>query len=319
MAYTNITGRPEIGDVAIPDEVSQEIIKYTTGTSTIRANARAVPMSKKRYKQPVLSKVPKAYWVNGDTGLKQTTDFALENLVMTAEEMAVIVPIPDAVVDDSDVPLWGEVKPLIAEAMGGLLDEAAIFGTNRPDTWPEGLVPGAIKSGQTHQVTKDEDLGVAVAKLGETMAANGVAPTSFLGRPGLNWNLVGLRDKNAQPIYTSGNPATSTPASLYGYPMNEVTNGAWDPTKAELIAVDWSKVFVGIRQDITFDMFKEGVITDENGKVLLNLMQQDTQALRVVFRVGFQVANPLSPITKTKVNPAGVITPAAAPKSGGQQ
>lgn len=98
---------------------------------------------------------------------------------------------------------------------------------------------------------------------------------------------------------------------LYGYPLNEVRNGAWNAAAAELLAADWSKFVVGIRQDITYDLFKEGVISDSDGKVLLNLMQQDTKALRVVFRVGFQVANPLTRLNGAEASryPAGVITP----------
>ena len=87
---------------------------------------------------------------------------------------------------------------------------------------------------------------------------------------------------------------------------------------AEGLAVDWGKFVVGVRQDITYDLFKEGVISDADGKVILNLMQQDTKALRVVFRVGFNVAQPLTRLAS--VYPARGITPAedAAPLLSGQ-
>lgn len=310
--YNSITGRADLTDVVMPDQVVTEIIKGAPGSSIILDNARRTPMNKKKAKQPVLAKRPKAYWVDGDTGLKQTSDFGFEDLTMTAEEMAVIIPIPDAVVDDSDIPLWAEVKPLIAEAFGELLDQSAIFGTGKPASWPAGLVPAANTAGNVAQLSAEKDLGLAVAELGEKMAKTGVAPNSFIARPGLNWSLLGMRDKNGQHIYSAGNPITGVPSSLYGYKLQEVTNGAWNPKAAELLAVDWSKVFVGIRQDVTYDLFSEGVISDANGKVLLNLMQQDTKALRVVFRVGFQYAQPYSGLARKKVTPAGVITPAAA-------
>jgi hypothetical protein len=88
-----------------------------------------------------------------------------------------------------------------------------------------------------------------------------------------------------------------------------VDNGAWDDDEAELLAADWKKFVVGIRQDVTYDLFSEGVISDADGKVILNLMQQDTKALRVVFRVGFQVAIPVTRIGPSTRYPAGVITP----------
>lgn len=308
--YANITGRAALTNEIMPDQVVTDVIKEAETSSILLGNARKIPMSKKKYRQPVLSKTPKAYWVDGDTGLKQTTDVGFENLTITAEEMATIVPIPDAVVDDSDLPLWDAVKPLVVEALGTLLDEAGLFGTSKPASFPEGLIPGAITSSQVVKHTASADLGVEIAQLGETMSKNGVAPTGFIGRPGLNWSLAGLRDKNGQAIYTPANLATGQSAAIYGYTLNEVRSGAWAPQSAELVAVDWDKVLVGVRQDVTFDLFREGVITDQDGKVILNLMQQDSKALRVVFRVGFQVAQPYSKLTGKKIYPAGVITPA---------
>ncbi len=106
--------------------------------------AKRVPMSKAKVKQPVLNTQSEAYWVDGDTGLKKTSKADWKNVTMTAEELAVIVPIPDALIDDSDVPLWNEIKPLIVEAIGKKVDQAPIFGTEKPDSWPEAIVPASI-------------------------------------------------------------------------------------------------------------------------------------------------------------------------------
>jgi hypothetical protein len=63
-----------------------------------------------------------------------------------------------------------------------------------------------------------------------------------------------------------------------------------DPTLA--VAGEWSLCLVGVRQDLTFKVFDQGVITDETGAIMLNLMQQDMLALRCVGRFGFNVAVP---------------------------
>jgi HK97 family phage major capsid protein len=267
-------------------------------------------------KQPVLASLPDAYWVDGDTGLKETTKQTWEGVSMTAEELAVIVPIPDALMADTNVPLWGEIRPLLVEAIGKKVDDAGIFGTDKPSTWPAAIVPGAVAAGNSVQLGTGDDIGVDIASLGERLALQGFSPNGFISRPGLHWSLVGLRDPQGRSIYsppanTGLSQGVPTPA-LYGFPLNEVNTGAWQSDVAELVAADWSKVVIGVRQDITFEMFSEGVISDNNGKVILNLMQQDSKALRVVFRVGFQVANPLTRLNTDRTGyPAGVITPAA--------
>ncbi len=104
--YANVLGRADLTDVQVPDQVINEVLQEAPSQSAILQRARTVRMSSKKTKQPVLASLPDAYWVDGDTGLKQTTKSDWDNIVMTAEELAVIVPIPDAVVSDAGVPLW---------------------------------------------------------------------------------------------------------------------------------------------------------------------------------------------------------------------
>lgn len=307
--FANVQGRADLTDALLPDQVVNDILQEAPASSVLLQRARRVTLSTKKAKQPVLASLPDAYWVDGDTGLKQTSKATWTNETITAEELAVIVPIPDALVDDSSVPLWAAIKPLLAEAIGKKVDEAGLFGIDKPASWPVGLVPGAIAAGNMLAAGTNADFAADVAALSEQVSVAGVSVNGFASRPGLQWKLVGLRDTNGQPIYTQG-IAGQSPAGLYGFPLNEVRNGAWDPEAAELLAADWDKVVVGVRQDITYDLFSEGVISDSSGKVILNLMQQDSKALRVVFRVGFQVASPLSRQSGVRPYPAGVLTPA---------
>ena len=299
-------------NVSIPVETVNEIIQELPQQSVALARMRKVRMSSKTRKQPVLASLPVAYWVDGDTGLKQTTKASWDNVVMTAEELAALIPVPNAVIDDSDMPIWELVKPLLIEAIGNKVDHATLFGIDKPATWPTALVPAAIAAGNTVVEGAGVDFGADVAALAKKVAEDGFAVNGFASAPGLNWKLIGLRDTNGQPIY--GNPmAQGQPGTLYGYPLQEVTNGAWNSAAAELITADWAKFVVGVRQDITFDLYDQMVISDDDGKVIFNAPQQDSKVLRVVFRVGYQVANPLTRLNPTAGSgyPAGVLTPAA--------
>lgn len=299
------------GNGLIPVEYATQIIQDAPKQSVIMSRARTVRMSTKTRTQPVLDSKPIAYWVGGETGLKQTTKMKWSGLTITAEELAAIVPIPEAVLDDAGIPLWPEIMPRLTAAIGLKVDQAALFGTDKPTSFPEGIVTQATAKKNT--ITAGKDLAADVATMGQKLAEQGFSMNGFAAQPGLRWQLISLRNTNGTPIYTPSLSA-GAPSTLYGFPLNEVNNGAWDPKKAMLIGADWSNFVVGLRQDITFKMLDQAVITDDNGTVILNLAQQDCVAMRVTFRVGFQIANPINDVQSdaSKRFPAYVLAPASA-------
>ena len=104
-------------------------------------------MSRKQRRLPILDRKPVAYFVNGDSGLKQTSDAKWDNIYLNAEELAVLVPIPDTIYDDADYDLWSLLKPQITEAMGAKIDDAVLFGTGKPTLWPDGMLVAATAAG----------------------------------------------------------------------------------------------------------------------------------------------------------------------------
>ena len=302
-------GSTDLGGGLIPTEYSTQIIQDIPKQSVMLSRARRITMSTRTRTQPVLDSKPIAYWVGGDTGLKQTTKMGWSGLNITAEELAAIVPIPEAVIDDAGIPVWDEVMPRLVSAIGYKLDQACLFGTDKPSSFPNGIVPQAIAVG--NKLTQGEDLAADVATMGQKLAEQGYAMNGFASKPGLNWQLIGLRSSNGAPIYVPS-LADGAPSTLYGYQLNEVNNGAWDTTKAVLLGADWTTFVIGVRQDITFKMLDQAPITDDDGKVILNLAQQDCIAMRVVFRAGFQIANPINDVQSDKAKrfPAFVIQPA---------
>lgn len=306
--YSDIISRDTENDPLIPEEIVKILVEDMPQQSVLLSRARRVPMSRKKGRQPVLSALPQAYWVDGDTGLKQTSSADWKNVFITAEELAVIVPIPDTYFSDADIPLWDSIKGPIVEAIGAKVDGAGLFGTDAPASWPTAVIPAAIAAGNVVEEGDGVDFGQDVATMGELVANEGFDINGFASRPGLNWKLVGLRDAQDRPIY--GAPmAEGQPHTLYGLPLNPVRNGSWESATAQLLGADWSKFVIGVREDVSFRVFSEGVISDDDGKVILNLMQQDAKALRVTFRVGFQVANPINRLVEDEADryPAGII------------
>jgi hypothetical protein len=102
----------------------------------------------------------------------------------------------------------------------------------------------------------------------------------------------GARDANGQLLSDVNGSVTN----IWGMPTTYPMAGLW-PTgvnAAELFALQRENFILGIRRDFTVTLHSEGVITDGAGLVIYNLMQQDMSAIRVVFRAGWQVSNPMN-------------------------
>ena len=248
----------------------------------------------------VLDMLPVAYFVNGDTGQKQTTKQAWDKKFITAEEIAVIVPIPESVLDDSEYDIWGEVKPRIVEAFGKVIDMSILFGVDKPSSWRDDVVSTVTKAGAV--VTLGVDLYDSIMGEDGVIAKvenSGYFVNGHMADISMRAKLRGLKDTTGQPIFKS-DMQTGTTYSLDGSPMNFPNNGAFDKSKALMISGDFSQLVYSIRQDITFKLFTEGVIQNTDGSIAYNLMQNDMVALRAVMRLGWEIPNPINSVQKDK-------------------
>ena len=290
ISRTNLSG-------LIPEPVTREIIQGVTEGSAVLSMGRRLPnMSSKTQTLNVLDSLPMAYFVDGDTGAKKTTNQAWDKKKIYAEEIAVIVPIPEAVLDDADYDIWGEVRPRITEAFGKVIDAAILFGTNKPSSWRAGLVPSAISASHYVEQASTPDLYGDIMGVGGLIAQvedSGFLPTGVMSAVKMRAALRALVDTTKQPIFKSDMQG-STQYALDGIPMTFPMNGAFDPTTALMIVGDFAQLTYAIRQDISFKIFTEGVVQNTDGTIAYNLMQQDMVALRAVMRLGWEIPNPIN-------------------------
>ena len=261
---------------------------------------------------PVLDMLPMAYFVNGDNGQKQTTKMSWDKKYITAEEIAVIVPIPEAVLEDADYDIWGEVRPRVQEAFGKVIDGAVLFGVEKPASWRDDLVATATKAGSVVKTTADlyadimgEDGVIAKVEQSGYFVNGHVADISVRAK------LRGLKDTTGQPIFKT-DMQSGTNYTLDGSGMYFPNNGTFDKTKAQIITGDFSQLVYAMRQDITFKLFTEGVVQNTDGTIAYNLMQNDMVALRAVMRLGWEIPNPVNSQQKDKAKrcPFAVLAPA---------
>jgi HK97 family phage major capsid protein len=293
--------------------VSREIIQGAVTQSAVLRLARRLPnMTRAQQRMPVLSALPTAYFVTGDTGLKQSTEMAWANKYLDAEEIAVIVPIPEAVLDDADYDIWAEVRPRIEEAIGVVIDAAILVGTNAPTAWPDDILTAATAAGHVIDDDSFTDLYDAIMGVGGVLSFvedDGFMVTGHVGHTTMKARLRGLRDANGQPIFNRS-MQDRTRYELDGEPMEFVQNGAFASTTALMFSGDWKQLVFAMRQDITYKILTEAVIQDGSGNIIYNLAQQDMVALRAVVRLAWQVPNPISRMNATEATryPFAVLT-----------
>ena len=275
-------------EALIPVQESSQIIQGITEESAVLKMAKRLPnMSSKTLKMPVLSSLPYAYFVDGDTGMKQTTKVDWSNKVITAEEIAVIVPVADAILADAEYDIWAQIRPLVAQAFGQVIDAAILHGTNKPASWLDGIVTTAEEKGNVVTATADgfKDI-MGAGGLISLVEEDGYMVNGYLGSLQSRAHLRGITDKNGQPLFRNGMTGGTT-YTLDGQRIEFPRNGSMNADGPMLIAGDWNQLVYAIRQDMTVTKSNQAVITDADGKIIYNLYQQDMTALRFVMRLGW--------------------------------
>lgn len=309
MSTDNKITRADANALIPTQKIMNEIIEGAVKSSkALQLFTRLPNMTTKQAKMPVLSMLPEAYWVDGDTGLKQTSKEAWKNKFITAEELAVIIPIPEAVLDDSEYDIWGQIQPRLIEAFGKKIDNAFILGKDKPASFREGLIPSIINVGANVAPASD-NLYTQISNAMGKVEESGFDVTGILGGVSLKKAFRGgLLDTTGQPL---ANSEVTDLARMF------VDNGSWDDKLAKLIVGDFKQAVYSIRQDITFKILDQGVITDSEGNVVLNLAQQDCVALRAVMRLGWEIPNPINALNPDEATrfPFALVEPSTAPTS----
>lgn len=299
----NIVNRAD-AEALIREQIVATIFQDAPKQSVFMGMARKLPnMTSKQTRIRVLDFLPTAYWVDGDTGMKQTSRQAWDNVYLTAAELAVIVPIPEAVFDDAELDILGEITPRVNEAIGQRVDAAIIFGDNRPKEWQADIITLARQAGNNVSPAEGKDYYDLI--LGENgvfskVEEDGYAVTGSVAPMTFKAKLRGLRDTTGQPIFTR-TPQDKTQYALDGTQIHFPENGSFFPEIAQLVVGNFSQAVYAIRQDITVKILDQGVIQDPVTKeIVYNLAQQDMIALRVVFRMGWALPNPATRLNEDR-------------------
>lgn len=264
----------------VPVEIAPGIMKNIARGSSILRLAKVEPMESDTKQFQVLAEGPGAYWVEEGKRI-QTSKARWIFPEMKAKKIAVIIPVTKEKLKDTTIDVFGELKDSISEAMHQAIDAACLFGTSSP--FAKNIFDSAVAAGNfivDGTSTLDLDVSDVMAKVEETTDVNG-----FVAHNGMKNRLRKLRDANGNQLFING---TDT-KEFYNEVIEFVRSVAWDKTKADVIAADWSKALVGIRDNLEYEILTEATlqgVVDADGKPI-SLAEQDLIGLKVTMRLGF--------------------------------
>jgi hypothetical protein len=151
-------------------------------------------------------------------------------------------------------------------------------------------VPGAVASGNTNVADSTPEQGGMANDIAETfddVEDDGNDVTGIVATRAVRGSLRKARGTDGQKLVD-----VQSGAGLDA-PITYVTNGVL-PDGTLAIVGDYGLAVLGLHQDMTYKLLDQSVITDDAGKIIYNLPQQDMVALRVTFRAAFAVANPVT-------------------------
>jgi HK97 family phage major capsid protein len=307
MPYNNLVSRTDAAAL-IPEEVSRDMIRRATDESAALRLFRRIPVSRAQVRLPVLSALPVAYWVNGDTGVKQTTEVNWTNKYLNIEEIATIMPVPDNVLADVELDIWDEAMPYLVEAFYRTFDSAVFFGTNAPASFPTNISAAAAAAGNTFTEASTAAQGGMFGDIDAALAlleADGYDMDGIVAARSLKGRLRSAR--NSQGDRLDGQRTNGALNEVDGvpvvYPMRGLfPSGGGAGTNVRAFLGQWDQFVVGVRSDISMKVLDQAVITDNSNTIIYNLPQQDMTAIRLTFRVGWQVANLINYDQSTEAN-----------------
>lgn len=288
----------------VPKEQAKEIMKDVARGSSVLRLSKVETMTSDNKKFPVMVDGPGAYWVGEGERIK-TSGAQWIFPEMLAKKLAVIIPVTKEKLKDTTIDVFGELKTPIAEAFYKAIDAACLFGVNSP--FARNVYQAAVDAENYIIEGTSSSLDLDVSDTMALIEDAGLDVNGFAAHFGVKNRLRKLRDANGNALYVPGVDQNE----FYSSPIEFSRNNAWDKEKAEIIAADWTKSLVGIRDGLEYEILKEATLQgtlDADGKPI-SLAEQDMVAIKATMRLGYL------PIK----DDAFAILVKTAPAAGGQE
>jgi len=296
----------------IEEAYSQDLLDSALTTSVALQAFTRVDMGTKTTNLPVLATLPEAGFVSESAsqseGVKPTAQATWGNKQLVAEEIAVIIPVHENVIDDATIDVIAELTRQGGAAIGRKLDAAVIFGDDQPASWTSDCLFDAAETFTVGDAVDGEDLSGSILLAAGAVDEAGWDPSTFIGPRGLRYRLANQRDAQGAPVYQPalGGVTGAMGGQVHGLDAVWASGRIWDRDVCEGIVVDASRVMLGVRQDISVKLLDQATVGS------INLAERDMVALRFKARYAYVLGNTTNAEGDAPNSPVAAVVPAAS-------
>jgi len=290
------TGTGGAGGYLLRNDFIGEVQHLMTEYGVARREMTFVNMSTKSLDLNNLATDIDAYWTD-EGAAKTSDDITIGRVTLTLNKLAVITPMTDELLEDSEIDLVGLLTERIAEKMSQKEDEAFFNGDG---TSSSGGFTGILQNGSVNVVTM---AGTTFASMDaddlldmqDSSPQAAVRNGKYYMHRSIESIVRKLKDTTGEYIYQK--PTDKEPAQVWGKPIVKVeampTSAETAPNTAFVIFGDLKKcAWVGARGGMRVKLADQATVRNTADEADINLFEQDQTALRVVERVGFVVVIP---------------------------
>lgn len=270
-------------DIALPTEVSSEILTKTQEGSAIMRLARQIRLPGNGVTIPMITADPEAAWVD-ETDAKPVSNPTLDKKVMQAYKLAVIVPFSDEFRRDTSA-LYDEIVRRIPGVLAEKFDATVIGKVAAPGSNFDQL------SGCTAQsIASDAYAGLVAADT--DIATHGGILNGFALSPQARGVLLSATDNNGRPLFIN-NVADGAIPVILGAPTYQSKGmykaGTVSPAVPNIVGVagDWGKAMYGTVEGVKVSIADQASLTLSDNSVI-NLFKQNMFAVRAEIEIGFR-------------------------------
>lgn len=263
--------------IALPSEVSSEILQKTQSGSAVMQLARQIRVPGLGVTIPVITGDPEAGWV-GETAKKPVKRGTLATKQLTPYTLAVIVPFSNQFRRDLPA-LYDALVQRLPLALAKQFD-ATVFGAV--------TVPGSnfdtLKNCTAQEIGTDA-YGGLVAADADISAHDGIL-NGFVLAPQGKAVLLTAVDGNKRPLFINSVAEGAVPMILGARAI--YSKGAYVSGSPNVVgfAGDWSQAVYGTVEGVQVTISEHATLTD--GDTTINLFEQNMFAVRAEIEVGFR-------------------------------